>query len=213
MSQEKCSLIPLRAALVLFALTACSAGEQSAAKGGEPQNTSTPETPAQAPAAREPRADTAPATQPDTPADAWTAGVITRTHEIAEAATLRDVRMASHGEFDRIVFTFDDAGIPSYHIEYIDRPVRSCGSGEVVELPGEAWLAIRFTPANAHDEQGRPTLPARTFAPRLPNLLELTSICDFEAVVEWVGAVRTPGRYRVLELRAPNRLAVDIRNR
>jgi len=142
---------------------------------------------------------------------AWTTGVIDRTYPTAGAALLEGVRTARHDGYDRIVFDFAGSEVPSYHIEYIDRPVRACGSGEVVDLPGDAWLAIRFEPANAHDEQGRSTVSARAFAPGLPTLIELRATCDFEAVVEWVAAVRTPARFRVSELRSPTRLVIDLR--
>jgi len=41
---------------------------------------------------------------------------------------------------------------------------------------------------------------------------ELISTCDFEAEVEWVAGVASPNRYRVLELRNPTRLVVDIKH-
>src|SRR5690606_40460443 len=63
------------------------------------------------------------------------------------------------------VFEFPGNGLPGYHIGYIDRPVRQCGSGEVVELAGDGWLEIRMEPAQAHDEQGRATVTERALAP------------------------------------------------
>jgi hypothetical protein len=122
---------------------------------------------------------------------------------------LTSVRAALHDGADRIVFEFSGP-LPGYKVEYVDRPVRQCGSGEVVELPGDAWLSIRFFPANAHTAEGHPSVTARdlTFADR--NLKRLKLICDFEAVVEWVAAVAHPLRYKVLELKAPDRLVIDV---
>ncbi len=101
--------------------------------------------------------------------------------------------------------------MPAYKVEYIDRPVRQCASGEVVPLPGDAWLAVRFEPTNAHTEAGAPSMAQRDFRPTGLNIKQLKQICDFEAVVEWVAAVGYPGRFEVIELSAPTRLAVDVR--
>ena len=116
----------------------------------------------------------------------------------------------ANNAYDRIVFQF--AGkLPAYKVEYIDRPVRQCGSGDVVPLPGDAWLSIRFEPANAHDEQGRASVEQRDVVVNGRVLLRLKLICDFEAIVEWIAAVSTPGKFKLLELTDPTRLVVDIR--
>jgi len=122
---------------------------------------------------------------------------------------LTAVRAAVHEGADRIVFEFSGP-LPGYKLEYIDRPVRQCGSGDVVELPGDAWLSVRFFPANAHTEEGHPSVAARDLTYTARNLKRLKLICDFEAVVEWVAAVAHPLRYTVLELKAPDRLVIDI---
>ncbi|MBA2378972.1 MAG: hypothetical protein H0V76_05295, partial [Blastocatellia bacterium] len=42
---------------------------------------------------------------------------------------------------------------------------------------------------------------------------DLKITCDFEAEVTWVAGVASPNRYRVLELKAPTRLVVDIKHK
>lgn len=143
---------------------------------------------------------------------AWTAGIVDTRDPRLGIATLVAVRVASHAGFDRVVFEFAEPSLPGLHVEYVDRPVRACGSGEVVPLAGDAWLEIRFYPANAHDEEGRATLDAREIAPRLPVVLEMKLTCDFEAEVAWVLGVASPERYRVLELSGPARIVVDVRH-
>lgn len=190
--------------LVLLAGAACGTERESAPAPVIPDTTATAaDTVADVP---EPGADTAAA------AAAWTAGETRVDRPYAGAALLRDVRVARHDGYDRIVFDFGDDTVPSYHVAYVDEPVRACGSGEVVALAGDAWLSITMQPANAHTEQGEPTVRERARAPRLPVLLELKSTCDFEAMVVWVAGVAAPERYRVLELGAPARLIVDIRH-
>ena len=128
------------------------------------------------------------------------------------AAILRDVRAARHENYDRVVFEFEGAQLPSFKIEYIGKPVRACGSGEVVPFAGDAWLSVRFSAANAHTDAGEATIKDRTRSPNLPIVKDLKLICDFEAEVEWVMGVSAPNKYRVLELRSPTRLVVDIRH-
>ena len=122
---------------------------------------------------------------------------------------LTAVRAAKHELFDRTVFEFAE-GIPGYHLEYVDHPVRDCGAGETRVIAGDAWLEVRLYPANAHTEAGKPTIPERELLPKLPVVLEIERTCDFEAVVTWVLGVSSPNRYRVLELASPARLVVDI---
>jgi hypothetical protein len=160
-------------------------------------------------------ADTSPATpnnasvlnNPDTAG--WTAGLTAKTG--SQMTTLREVRTAAHDEYERIVFAFGPDSIPGYKVEYIDRPVRQCGSGEVVELPGDAWLSIRLEPSQAHTEQGAPTIAERSRVLSFENMKALKMICDFEGQVEWVAAVGSPNAYRTLELRGPSRLVIDVK--
>jgi hypothetical protein len=156
----------------------------------------------------EPGPAPAPETAPDT---AWTAGVVDLAPAATGVATLRSVRAARHGGFDRVVWELTGPA-PGVHVEYVDRPVRQCGSGEPVPLPGDAWLEVRLEPAVAHTEEGRATMEERRSEPGLPLVLELVQTCDFEAVVTWVVAVRAPERFRVTALEDPTRVVVDLRH-
>jgi hypothetical protein len=129
-----------------------------------------------------------------------------------EIALLTDVRAARHDGFDRIVFELGSGSAPGYHLEYIDRPVRKCGSGEATPVAGDAWLEIRFEPANAHTPSGAPTIAKRNQTVELEVVKELEQTCDFEAVVVWVVGVKRPNRYRVLTLDDPLRLVVDVKH-
>lgn len=141
-----------------------------------------------------------------------TAGIVERHRGGQEVASLRAVRTAKHDGFDRAVFEFSAETTPGYHIEYIDKPVRRCGTGEPTAVAGDGWLEIRLSPAIAHDELGRPTVEDRERALELPILRELELTCDFESNVTWVLGTASPNRYRVLELSEPPRLVVDVRH-
>ena len=140
----------------------------------------------------------------------WTAGIVDLPASGDSIATLVSVRHAAHDGYDRLVFEWSTAGRPGAHVEYIDRPVRSCGSGEVVPLAGDAWLLVKFTPAMAHTEEGHPTVGDRSRSPNLPILKGLELTCDFEADVSWVAGVSSPQRYRAFALMDPPRVIVDL---
>ncbi|MEX2609972.1 MAG: hypothetical protein WEA24_08510 [Gemmatimonadota bacterium] len=162
--------------------------------------------------------DTGAAAPPDTGAAApdtattWTAGVEDGGSARTGTAILTGLRVGRHADFDRIVLEFAEGPVPRYHLEYVDRPVRQCGSGNVIPLPGDGWLSIRLEDTRGHDDAGRATVDHAGREAGLPNLLHLTFACDFEAVVEVVAAVRSPEPFRVVVLREPARLVVDVRH-
>jgi hypothetical protein len=126
---------------------------------------------------------------------------------------LTAVRTGAHPGFDRIVFELDGP-VPGYRIEYTPGPIRRCGSGEPVAPAGGAALVVRLQPAAAHDEAGRATIeePARKQPLGLRALREAVLTCDFEAEVAWAIGVAEKRPFRVTELRAPDRLVVDVRH-
>ena len=172
----------------------------------------TPDRPAE-PAASAPVAAPAVIQQRDTTDVAWTIGTTNTKRNVSGVTTLSAIRIAQQDTFDRFVLEFAGTELPSYHVEYVDRPIRDCGPGDVVQVAGDAWLLIRLDPARAHDDQGRVTLEQRRAKPNLPILLEAHLICDFEAQVEWVLGVSSPLGYRVSELTQPARLVIDLRTR
>ncbi|MEP7214090.1 MAG: hypothetical protein ABI791_13505 [Acidobacteriota bacterium] len=206
-------------AIVLFLLCLAIGGCSVPSASNSPADVS--ETPAASPTAAAPPAaenDNSRSPQDENADDntrptlfTGTAGITDKKFEIAGAALLVDVRAARHPEFDRIVFEFR-GDLPSYHIEYIDKPVRQCGSGNAAAIAGDAWLQMRFSPANAHDERGESTVPMSRSKPDLTVVKEVAATCDFEAEVEWVAGVAKPNKYRVTELNNPTRLAVDIQH-
>ena len=159
--------------------------------------------------------DTAVAAQADStrPAEKgeWTAGPTSSGARASGNVVLTGVRTARHPDFERMTFEFAGDTLPAWHIEYIDKPVRSCGSGEVKTMAGDAWLEVRFNGADAHDQAGKPTVPDRDRAVSQPIIRQLALTCDFEAEVTWVAGVSMPARYKVLQLKGPARLVIDVR--
>lgn len=175
-----------------------------------PQNApGAPATPS-APATRTP-ASTPGGAEPTLPQE-WTAGVRQVRRSAAGPARVVDVRTARNEGFDRVVLQIDGARVPGYRVEYVERPVRQCGSGNPVEVAGQGLLAITLNGAAAHDDRGNATVRDRERRLSLPVMRELEFTCDFEGEVTLVVGVASPNRYRVIELSNPTRLAVDVQH-
>ncbi|HEX6373855.1 MAG TPA: hypothetical protein VF006_33310 [Longimicrobium sp.] len=155
------------------------------------------------PGASQPAVD--PATQQE-----WTARATDRVRTVPLPVTLRDVRVGVNQGFDRVVLEFLGSGVPGYRVEYVDRPVHQCGSGDPVAVAGDAWLAITLRGTQAHTDQGAATIQQRERRLQMPVVKELEFACDFEGVVEIVLGVSRPNRYRITELQNPTRLIIDI---
>jgi hypothetical protein len=154
-----------------------------------------------------------PATQPGVdPAtqQQWTAGVRDQVRTVPRPVTLRDVRVGVNQGFDRVVLEFLGSNVPGYRVEYVDRPVHQCGSGDPTPVAGDAWLAITLRGTQAHTDQGQATVQQRERRLQMPIVKELEFTCDFEGVVELVLGVSRPNRYRITELQNPTRLIIDI---
>ncbi|RZU76939.1 hypothetical protein EV384_5651 [Micromonospora kangleipakensis] len=91
--------------------------------------------------------------------------------------------------FSRITFAFRGP-TPGYQVGYVDR-VESDGSGTPVDLPGDAFLSVRFHPAQGHDSSGRSTVsaPARTIG--YPTLRGWAPAGDFEGYLSFGLGLRT----------------------
>ena len=124
------------------------------------------------------------------------------------APTLVGVRAGRHPGFDRVVFEFRGA-VPEHRIDYVDQLVQD-GSGEPVAVAGAANLQVVFHGANAHAEDGTPTVSPRRFSPGLPAVKEVAQIGDFEAVVSYGTGVDRRRPITVSTLSGPPRLVVDV---
>lgn len=121
------------------------------------------------------------AADPDT---LWTAGIVERDADDGVAlAVITATRTARHEGFSRFTIELTGTSLPGYHIEYIDRPLRECGSGRQIQPVGDAWLEIRLDGAAAHTESGQPTLPGRQMEAEAPPIYRIYRTCDFEGVV------------------------------
>ena len=125
-----------------------------------------------------------------------------------EVPTLVDVRAGGHTGYDRVVFEFRGP-VPEHRIGYVDQLVQD-GSGNPVSVAGAADLEVVFEGANAHDEDGSPTISPRQFSPGLTAVKEVAQIGDYEAVVTYGIGVDRRRPIEVSTLSSPSRLVIDV---
>ena len=122
---------------------------------------------------------------------------------------LTDIRTGRHPSYDRIVLDLRGAA-PGYTIGYV-RTVRRDGSGQLVDLRGNANLLVRLRPAAAHRADGTATYTGpRRFHPGLPQIRDVALVGDFEGTVSVALGIAHKAGFRVLTLANPTRVVVDI---
>ena len=191
----------LRGLAVLAVAAGLAAGCGSAAP---PQASSTPTSHVPKPAATVPsaRASAPPASVPASPAPAWP--TTARTASPSHAGYLTAVSVGRHAAYDRVVFTFRE-GIPGYTIGYVSE-VRSDPQGDLVALPGQAFLRIVFHPSSAyHSYTGTGSI-----TPIFPALLQVRTAGDFESYLSFGAGLSQRAGFRVFALTQPYRVVMDV---
>lgn len=129
-------------------------------------------------------------------------------------ALLRDVRVSSHGSYERVVFELAGPTQPEYRVRWVDGPIRADGSAGVVDVAGAAHLEVVLSPASgvdlttgdlAYAGPDRVAVEGRT-----ERITDLVRTGDFEGVLTWVVGASDGAPFRVLRLQGPTRIVVDI---
>jgi hypothetical protein len=129
-------------------------------------------------------------------------------HPPVGSPKLVGLRAGRHPGFDRVVFQFRGA-VPEHRVQYVDQLVED-GTGDPVSVAGAADLEVVFEGANAHEENGSPTITPRRFSPGLPAVKEIAQLGDFEAVVSYGIGVDQRRPIEVSTRSNPSRLVIDI---
>lgn len=105
---------------------------------------------------------------------------------------LVEVRVGDHPAegFSRITFAFRGP-TPSYQVGYVPQVVTE-GRGAPVELPGTAYLSVRFDPAQAHDARGAATADVPPSRIGYPTLRGWAAAGDFEGHLSFGLGLRPP---------------------
>ena len=127
------------------------------------------------------------------------------------SVTVSDIRIGRHDGFDRVVFEVGGTGTPGWDVQYVDAAT-SQGSGDPVDVAGDAVLQVTLTGAGLPDATG-----VTEFSPSGPvtgagttNVTEAVFDATFEGTtVTFVGThQRTP--FRVYLLQGPTRVVVEV---
>ena len=150
-----------------------------------------------------PASPSAPASAPpSSPVPAWP--TTTRTAAPSHAGYLTAVSVGQHAAYDRVVFTFR-AGIPGYTAGYVTN-VLSDPKGDVVALPGQAFLRIVFHPSSGYQSYPGPS----TITPVFPTLLQVRAAGDFESYLSFGIGLSQRAGFRVFTLTQPDRVVIDV---
>ncbi len=133
-----------------------------------------------------------------------------------DTALLSEVRAAGQEGFDRVVFEFA-AGLPGYKVGYVERPVRQDGSGDEVQVAGQAVLEVRMSPASGAEVSASGVRTTYTGPDRLrPRggsvVTEVVRVGDFEAQLTWAVGASARSPFKVTTLASPSRLVIDVRS-
>lgn len=131
-------------------------------------------------------------------------------------ALLRTVRVGRNAGFERIVFEFAGTSVPGYRVQWVDGPITADGSGEPVDVTGDAFLEIVMTPASGVDLSAPQLTVVYDGPDRIPVagqtqlITDLVRTGDFESVLSWAAGTSEQVPFRVLRLSDPARVVVDL---
>lgn len=139
--------------------------------------------------------------------------------ENAPVMLLTDVRVGTHGCYERVVFEFrPQAGeapqAMGYTVEYQPGPVTQDGSGDPVPVKGNAYLVVRLTATGVDltKETAPPTYtgPASLEPAGATSIRQVRRVGDFEGVLTWAVGLEAPVPFSVTAEESPLRLIVDV---
>jgi len=128
----------------------------------------------------------------------------------AEGLTVTAVRAARHEGYDRVVFEFAGSGTPGWSVQYVDTP-SSQGSGDTVEVPGDAVLQVTAQGVSYPYETGATELSAGPVPVSGTEAVQgVVYDTTFEGTaVAWIGTT-AEAPFRVYALTGPSRLVVEV---
>ena len=131
----------------------------------------------------------------------------------APRATLHSVEISGGEGFDRAVFELGtDTPFPGYRVVWNEVATSVCGEEEAPDLGPTPVLLVHFQPATATDDRGNVTVNQSDFAPGLPSVATARQVCDDSDHLVWALSAQDSTIFRIVELRRPPRLVVDVKH-
>jgi len=145
-------------------------------------------------------------------------GVVVGQTSAKNIALLERIAVGRHEGYDRVVFQFRE-DLPGYRVEYVEPPLKEDGSGNPVEVKGNAVVLVRMEPASGFDLNTAEGVMVYKGPKRIEGsesgttaVQELVRTGDFEAVLSWAVGLQDRVDFRVRTATSPARLIVDFRN-
>ncbi|MGN8246062.1 AMIN-like domain-containing (lipo)protein [Cellulomonas soli] len=129
------------------------------------------------------------------------------------AGTLVDLRVGAHDGYDRVVLELDGPGTPGWTVRYVVQAVGD-GSGEPVEVAGDAVLEVTLMPVALPTEGTNPYDGPRTIrAAGTTAVTEVVWSSLFEGYLQvFIGVDGGQRPFRAYALDDPARIVVDVRS-
>jgi hypothetical protein len=186
-------LATLAVTAVLAAGCGTSGPPGAAHSPGTPGSRATPSSPSAHASAPSPaRPATSPSSWRPVPPHTGTTGYLTA------------ISARQHATFDRVVFQFSGR-VPGYRAGYVNEVV-SDPKGQLVPLPGQAFLRIVFHPSSGYRTYTGPAI----ITPMFPALLQIRAAGDFEGYVSFGAGISRRTGLHVFTLTQPYRVVIDI---
>jgi len=136
----------------------------------------------------------------------WVSGPVNREPTPGGAPSQLELLTTVPAEgFDRVVFAFSEGAFPGYEIGWAEDGARDC-AGESVDIAGDRHLRVRLRMLTA------PAGVGEALQVTHPNLQAVALTCRDGAELEWHLGFRDSAQVRVVEMRAPSRLVVDVQH-
>ena len=128
-------------------------------------------------------------------------------------ANIVDVRYATHPDYDRVVFEFEQ-GTPELTLDRATPPFTQDASGEPITVDGDSFLRLTMRGGTRQTDDGTSSFDGPTdFDPGLPTLVDLVQGGDFERQSTWYLGLESEVCARVILLDGPPRLVIDVEHR
>lgn len=199
--------------ILVIMLAGCASGTTGTASAGSPSIAATPSADTGASAVSS--ASTAPASVEPVPSDAL--GAFSCELPVVEDATIdraliRDVRVGTHADYDRVVFEFA-GGLPELTLDRATPPFSHDASGAPVEVDGTSFLSLTMRGGTKQTIDNTSSYDGPTdFDPGFTTLVDLVEGGDFEAQSTWYLGLASEACVRVilLEEGGTARLVIDV---
>ena len=212
-------------AAIALALGACTATDaapetppdtttsQGPTESQEPAEPTTSPSPSDGDAAAMPTSEVALMSENPAVDEPFPANLETDTGTASDGAQLSpvDVRFGVHEGFDRVVVDLTGTGAPGWTVEYTEDPTAQ-GSGEPVDVAGDAVLAVRIDGVVMPTEEGAdPWQGPERLAPQSAAVVEeIVHGTLFEGVQTLYIGLESQEPFRAFALQDPSRVVIDI---